>query len=33
MENLVEEDSEGLRQFIDDYRTKRKAASGGQAPA
>ncbi len=33
MENLTGEDRNQFRQFIDDYRAKRKAASGGQMPA
>ncbi len=33
MENLSNEDRKQFRKFIDDYRTKRKAASGGQMPA
>lgn len=31
--NLQGEDRKQFRRFIDDYRTKRKAASGGQMPA
>lgn len=33
MENLQDDDRKQFRQFIDDYRVKRKAASGGQMPA
>ena len=33
MENLSDDDRKQFRQFIDDYRAKRKAASGGQMPA
>jgi hypothetical protein len=33
MGRLQGEDRKQFRQFIDDYRTKRKAVSGGQMPA
>ena len=33
MENLSEDDRNQFREFIDDYRAKRKASSGGQMPA
>ena len=33
MAQLQGEDRQKLRRFIDDYRTKRKAASAGQMPA
>ena len=33
MENLSEDDRKQFREFIDDYRAKRKASSGGQMPA
>lgn len=33
MENLSEGDRKQFREFIDDYRAKRKASSGGQMPA
>ena len=33
MESLQDEERKQFRQFIDDYRAKRKAASGGQMPA
>ena len=33
MENLSAEDWKYFRQFIDDYRAKRRAASGGPMPA
>ncbi len=33
MGRLQGEDRKQFRQFIDDYRTERKAASGGQMPA
>jgi hypothetical protein len=33
MANLKDDDRKQLRQFIDDYREKRKASSGGQMPA
>ena len=33
MESLQDEERKQFRQFIDDYRAKRKAASGGQIPA
>ena len=33
MANLQDEDRKQFRQFIDDYRTKRKAATSGQMPA
>ena len=33
MESLQDEERKQFRQFIDDYRVKRKAASGGQMPA
>ena len=33
MGNLSEGDRRQFRQFIDDYRAKRKASSGGQMPA
>ena len=33
MENLSDDDWKQFRQFIDDYRAKRKVASGGQMPA
>ena len=33
MGNLSEDDRKQFRHFIDDYRAKRKAASGGQTPA
>ena len=33
MGQLQGEDRKAFRQFIDDYRTKRKAVSGGQMPA
>jgi len=33
MENLSEDDRKRFREFIDDYRAKRKASSGGQMPA
>ena len=33
MENLSAEDWKHFRQFIDDYRNKRKAAARGQIPA
>ena len=33
METLSGEDRKNFRQFIDDYRAKRNAASGGQMPA
>ena len=33
MGQLQGEDRKQFRQFIDDYRTKRKAVSGGQMPA
>ncbi|MAF37512.1 MAG: hypothetical protein CL696_01285 [Chloroflexi bacterium] len=33
MENQVDDDRKQFRQFIDDYRAKRKAVSGGQMPA
>jgi len=33
MGNLPDEDRKQFREFITDYRTKRKAASGGQIPA
>ena len=33
MEDLADEDRKQFRQFIDDYRAKRKAASGSQMPA
>ena len=33
LENLADEDRKQFRQFIDDYRAKRKAASGSQMPA
>ena len=33
MENLSAEDWKHFRQFIDDYRAKRRAASGGPMPA
>ncbi len=33
MANLQDEDRKQFRQFIDDYRTKRKTATSGQMPA
>ena len=33
MENLSEGDRKQFREFIDEYRAKRKASSGGQMPA
>ena len=33
MENLSEDDRKRFREFIDDYRVKRKVSSGGQMPA
>ena len=33
MENLSEDDRKRFSEFIDDYRAKRKASSGGQMPA
>ncbi len=33
MGNLADDDRKQFRQFIDDYRAKRNAASGGQMPA
>ena len=33
METLSEVDRKQFREFIDDYRAKRKASSGGQTPA
>ncbi len=33
MANLKNDDRKQFRQFIDDYREKRKASSGGQMPA
>ena len=33
MESLQDEERKQFRQFIDDYRVKRKSASGGQMPA
>ncbi len=33
MENLTDDDRKRFRQFIDDYRAKRKTVSGGQMPA
>jgi hypothetical protein len=33
MANLQDDDRKQFRQFIDDYREKRKASSGGQIPA
>ncbi len=33
MAHLKDEERKQFRQFIDDYRSKRKAASGGQMPA
>ena len=33
MESLQDEERKQFRQFIDDYRAKRKASSGGQMPA
>ena len=33
MANLQDDDRKQFRQFIDDYREKRKASSGGQTPA
>jgi len=33
MENLSEDDRKRFSEFIDDYRAKRKAYSGGQMPA
>ena len=33
MENLSEDDRNQFREFIDDYRAKRKASYGGQMPA
>ena len=33
MENLSEDDRKQFREFIDEYRAKRKASSGGQMPA
>ncbi|MCH8894254.1 MAG: hypothetical protein J4N75_13085 [Chloroflexi bacterium] len=33
MGNLKGDDRKQFREFIDDYRTERKAASGGQMPA
>ena len=33
MANLKHDDRNQFRQFIDDYREKRKASSGGQIPA
>ena len=33
MENLANDDRKQFQQFIDDYRAKRKAVSGGQMPA
>ena len=32
MENLSEDDRKRFSEFIDDYRAKRKASSGGQMP-
>ena len=33
MSNLQDDDRKQFRQFIDDYRQRRKASSGGQMPA